>query len=327
MKPHHYKPRANVASIAAVFLFMIIITTAIHSCAKDTDPGPTNWWFRSDLVSGGIKTIDYDFYTYHYDKNGHEIHIVTSVDEWFYEYNSNGLRTKQTYINQNNGDTIKEVTVYEYNNKGKFVQLLQPDVEGVVLINYNYLIPDLSRVMMTTTRNGEITHSGERLYEFHGDRLLIIQCGLDNSYRDTTVVVYKGNYPYECNRDKYCFGPVSYQQDGMFSEFRRVFKNYDGSINMEVTFCYRNNNGRMLLDKKVTKGRSGGTETIFYTYDDNGNPIRDIVFSNDNLSLIAEYSYVFDSKGNWIQKTETYTDIEGNQLSKPITETRSIEYW
>lgn len=83
----------------------------------------------------------------------------------------------------------------------------------------------------------------------------------------------------------------------------------------------------MLLDKKVTKGRSGDTETIFYTYDDNGNPIRDIVFSNDNLSLIAEYSYVFDSKGNWIQKTETYTDIEGNQLSKPITETRTIEYW
>ena len=55
--------------------------------------------------------------------------------------------------------------------------------------------------------------------------------------------------------------------------------------------------------------------------------IRDIIFRADETPEIAEYSYVFDSKGNWIQKTETFTDFEGNQLAKPRTETRTIEYW
>jgi hypothetical protein len=156
--------------------------------------------------------------------------------------------------------------------------------------------------------------------------MLIIHFGHNNPNRDTTVVIYKGNYPYECTIDKYCFGPVSYQENGMFSEFRRVFKKYDGSINRDATFYYRNINGQMLIDKRVFKNMYN-TETTYYTYDDKGNPIREIEFDTENNPIIVEYSYVFDSKGNWTQKTATFTDVDGNQLYKPRTETRTIEYW
>lgn len=325
METNQIKSRAVVAPI---LLFLVITATAIQSCSKPADPESTNWWFRNGLVSAGIKSIDVGFYKYYFDKNGRNFHTESSVDEWFYEYNSDGLLTKETYINPGkNGDTILEQKIYEYNNKGKFVQPLLEDVEGFAYFNYDYLIPDLSRVIMTTTRNGVQTHSGERVYEFQGDRMLIIHFGHYNSNRDTTVVLYKGDYPYECTRDKFCFGPVSYQENGMFSEFRRVFKNYDGSTNREVTLSYRNVNGLMLVDKRCVIDSFSGTETIYYAYDDKGNPIRDIIFRADETPEIAEYSYVFDSKGNWIQKTETFTDSEGNQIAKPRTETRTIEYW
>ena len=317
------------AAVVRILLFLVITATAIQSCSKPANSESTNWWFRNGLVSAGIKSIDVGFYKDYFDKNGRNIHTESSVDEWFYEYNSDGLLTKETYINPGkNGDTILEQKIYEYNNKGKFVQPLLEDVEGFAYFDYDHLIPDLSRVIMTTTRNGVLTHSGERVYEFHGDRMLIIHFGHNNPNRDTTVVIYKGNYPYECTRDKYCFGPVSYQDNGMFSEFRRVFKNYDGSINREVKFYYRNCNGLMLPDKhKRVDFRNGDTLTTYYTYDDKGNPIREIEFDTENNPIIVEYSYVFDSKGNWTQKTATFTDVDGNQLYKPRTETRTIEYW
>ena len=326
METFNYKPKANAVRIAGIILFTAVLSVALNSCNKPVDPDSTNWWFRNNLVSGGIKTIDMGFYKYHYDRNGRNIHTESSVDEWFYEYDSDGLLTKETYINPDNGDSIIKQKVYEYNNKGKFVQPLLEDIEGFAYFNYTYLIPGLSRVIMTTTRNGEQTHSGERVYEFQGDSMLIIHFGHYNTNRDTTVVKYKGDYPYECTKDKYCFGPVSYQENGMFSEFRRVFKNYDGSIDRDATFYYRNINGRMLIDKRVFKN-SYKTETTYYTYDDNGNPIREISFDTENKPLITEYSYVFDSKGNWTQKTATFTDSVGNQLYKPRTETRTIEYW
>ena len=319
----------HLVNKACTLLLTIIAGAAFNACFsnKATSPDSINWWFRNGMVSGDIKSIDFGFYTAYYDKNGREIHFKSSVDETFNEYDSDGLLTKETRIDIDRGDTIVEETVYEYNNKGKFVQPLLNDVEGFAYFNYDYLIPDLSRVVMTTTRNGEMTHSGEINYEFHGDRMLRIHFGHNNTNRDTTVVIYKGDYPYECTRDKYCFGPVSYQENGMFSEFRRVFKNYDGSTNREVTINYRNINGRMLPDKEVVNDSFSGTRTIYYTYDDKGNPIREIIFRADDTPEIAEYSYVFDSKGNWTQKTSMFTDPDGNQLGKPRTETRTIEYW
>ena len=325
IKNYPSKPFAN--HLVCIFLFTVVIGTAIQSCSKDSDPDATNWWFRNGLVSGGIKSINPGFYTYYFDKNGREIHSKSSADETFYEYDADGLLIKETRIDINRGDTIVEEKVYEYNNKGKFVQPLLEDVEGFAYFNYDYLIPDLSRVIMTTTRNGEMTHSGEINYEFHGDRMLRIHFGHNNTNRDTTVVIYKGDYPYECTRDKYYFGPVTFQENGMFSEFRRVFKNYDGSTNREVNINYRNINGLMLPDKKVVNDSYSGTRTTYYTYDDKGNPVREIGFSDDDTPIITEYSYVFDSKGNWIQKTSTFTDIEGTQIGKPRTETRTIEYW
>ena len=325
IKNYPSKPFAN--HLVCIFLFTVVIGTAIQSCSKDSDPDATNWWFRNGLVSGGIKSINPGFYTYYFDKNGREIHSKSSADETFYEYDADGLLIKETRIDINRGDTIVEEKVYEYNNKGKFVQPLLEDVEGFAYFNYDHLIPDLSRVVMTTTMNGEMTHSGEINYEFHGDRMLRINFGHYNSNRDTTVVIYKGDYPYECTREKYCFGPVSYQENGMFSEFRRVFMNYDGSINREVTINYRNINGRMLPDKEVSNDSYNGIRTIYYTYDDKGNPIREIIFRADESPEIAEYSYVFDNMGNWIQKTETFIDSNGNQLADPRTETRTIEYW
>ena len=326
METFNNKPKANVARTAGIILLTAVLSAALNSCTKQADTDSANWWFRYNQMSGGIKTIDEGFYKDHFDKNGHEIHSESSVNEWFYEYNSDGQLIKETNISHDRGDTIVEQKIYEYNNKGKFVQPLLEDVEGFAYFNYDYLIPDLSRVIMTTTRNGEQTHSGERVYEFHGDRMLIIHFGHYSPNRDTTVVIYKGNYPYECTEDKYCFGPVSYQENGMFSEFRRVFKNYDGSINREVKFYYRNCNGQMLPDKRVDF-RNGNTLTTYYTYDDKGNPIREIEFNTEGKPIISEYSYVFDSKGNWTQKTATFIDVDGNQIGKPRTETRTIEYW
>ena len=327
METNNYKPVTYAARIAGIILF-VIATTIMNSCTKAPDSDSTNWWFRNGVQSGGIKSIDYGFYKHNFDKNGREISFKSSANEMLNEYDSDGLLVRETRIDIDRGDTIIEETLFEYNNKGKFVQpLLDGDVEGFAYFDYDYLIPDLSRVIMTTTRNGEMTHSGEINYEFRGDRMLRIIFGYYNSNRDTTVVLYKGDYPYECTRDKFCFGPVSYQENGMFSEFRRVFKNYDGSTNREVTLSYRNINGLMLVDKRCVLDSFSGTETIYYAYDDKGNPIRDIIFRADETPEIAEYSYVFDSKGNWIQKTETFTDFEGNQLAKPRTETRTIEYW
>lgn len=308
-------------------VFFAFSAAFLMSCKSSDSSDSSNWWFRNGLVSDGIKSINPGFYTSYYDKNGREIHSKSSVDETFNEYDPDGLLIRETRIDIDRGDTIVEETVYEYNNKGKFVQPLLNDVEGFAYFNYDYLIPDLSRVVMTTTRNGEMTHSGEINYEFHGDRMLRIHSGHYNSNRDTTVVIYKGDYPYECTRDKYCFGPVSYQENGMFSEFRRVFKNYDGSTNRDVTISYRNINGRMLPDKEVVNDSFSGTRTIYYTYDDKGNPMRDIIFRAGETPEIAEYSYVFDSKGNWTQKTAIFTDFEGTRLAKPRTETRTIEYW
>ena len=82
---------ANKVFFRLSLVFCVFTVAFLMSCKSSDNSDPENWWFRNGMVSGGIKSMDFGFYTSYYDKNGREIHSKSSVDETFNEYDPDGL--------------------------------------------------------------------------------------------------------------------------------------------------------------------------------------------------------------------------------------------
>lgn len=310
-----------------IFLLFLAATAVIafQSCDKsdsdDSQDGSetTNWWYRTGVVSGGIKSISDGYTTENFDDKGRLTSTVSPYSKTLYEYNSSGLIARIAELDPSNDDVLEE-RIYEYGNPGKFIpNLMNPG--HLFHINQTGLIPGLSKIKYkyaTGNNNCEVD------FKFEGDNLLAILSFPGTPNRDTTIVKYQGDYPYEYSNGWEFIGPITYYSNGMFKEYREGFIS-SGEVSTDRRYYYMESNKYMLLAKS-TETSYGTTSTTEYTYDDKGNTVRS-VYSNGENKSITEFSYEFDSNGNWTKCTETSKDGEGQEIGPGMVQTRVIEYW
>lgn len=320
----------RLMAIAAVVCFV--------ACDKDDSEdnnsatGNGNYWYRTQMVSGGIKSITNDNYTTEYDKNGRIISSRTSYMEESYTYNSDGLPTKIVTKQLNDGGAVQstEIKSFEYNNKGKFCPMAMSP--GNVFHIYEIgLLPGLSKI----TWSGSPDVSAVMEYNFSGDKLTIHTSGtyFDFSDFDDIVFTYSGDYPVSMNSPREFIGPITYRENGMFETFTEGFKEGD-IVYMERTSTTSNKfNNVMLKEREVSKyydsstGVLYNTETIVNTYNEHGDIVlvetTNTMVGSENYREVSTYEY--DSKGNWTKVTTTlYAD--GRKVNEWVNE-RTVVYY
>lgn len=313
------------------YLVIIALVMGLMSCTKDEesiDPN-SNWWYRANVVQGGIKSITVsDGLYYEYNKTG----LCTlkrsgrsggNTMETSYAYNSKNLPakiiTKETVYGLN-----KTVTqIFEYNNKGKYCPI--PSAAESAGLNWNVygLLPGLSKITWVTEGDIGVAKAGTVVSDYvFNDSKLTIKTSSDNgsSYSDV-VIDYEGSYPIYSNLSWYYTGPCTYYPNGMLQTYVDGFAD-QGSPETVRTWTYTNhNNGAMLLEKVVNSIGAKVSSVETYTYNTSGDVIKYVV--SETLNSTTDYEY--DSKGNWIKSTSTSEYSNGDKQT--VTTTRTITYY
>lgn len=315
----------------------VLLGCFMMSCEKEDNSGDSNnpnsnvnWWYRANLAPfAGLKTVKGEGLIEKFDKQGRMTYLKyfndeVSYDEYTFEYNSDNLVTKETYISQYE-KRITTTTLYEYNNKGKFVP-----AEGWPFHLFEQgLSPDLSKISSTRTdgymstitftfdQKGNLTIVSTSKYDDDED---------DKIYNDTVYIEYKGAYP-NAYEDKWDFlGPCTYQSNGMFDVYTEGFKNDAGEKRTIRHYYFRKDfKDAMLLDKYEDYEEWGSAVTT-YEYDAKGNLLKEVETGADAEGTPYEYvttfTYEFDSKGNPVSRT---TKSPWNK--EPYVETYEYEYY
>lgn len=301
----------------------------LASCEKDPlEQGNGNWWFQNGLVTGGIKTIVENGYTTTYDKNGRPISMKGVDYEETITYNSDGLPSKIESTETVSAALEKTTQTFEYSNGGKFCPMMMSP--GFVFhVFYQGLVPGLSKITWESKSQGTIVST----YTFQGDKLVIHTTG-GADYKDVEIE-YKGVYPYQMNGEMEFFGPLTYQENGMFDTYREGFVDSEtGIMTMDRTLTVNKNfKNKMIPEKEVGKwynspsGELYNTETITYTYNEHGDCIKEVTVNTcaNCDTTTSETTYEYDSKGNWIKSTTRVSSTGG--FNNTYSNQREITYY
>lgn len=303
----------NMSTKSKYLLILLLITSfCIVSCEKtDTNNDSdfletTNWWYRSGLVSDGIRSIEQGDEVFLYDRAGRLIQNDYPGISLLYEYNSQGLISKRTVLDTENDNKVITTTTYEYDNIGKFV----PNVTIASLVtqlNVRGLLPNLSKITVVKEQR---TFSTE--FKFYGDTLVISDNSLGDDNIFTEYVLYRGSYPYSTTSGT--VGPITYQKNGMFSTIRIGWSYY----------FYNEEDRYMLLKQYSVYDTDQYKEFVNYTYDNRGNTTKiewTEIDDEGRHDKITDISYKYDERGNWIEQTVS------DGTNAPSTNTRKIVYW
>ena len=322
-------------TLGLIFLASVV---GLFSCEKTDRPDETaNWWVRADYK--GIKSEEIGF-IYHsmdgstnkramsqvsYNRNGTRASCKSEDQEIYYYYNPDGTYDKTEciyYVYDNSSESFKKswscTRKYEYDNSGKFV-LLMGYLSNPLSIGDGPLIPNLSRVTDTNIFTDRTTVDVWD-YSFDGDKLTVTFSRDNNETDDPIVIEYRGAYPYQ-GQDAYAFfGPVTYQDNGMFDTIHdgRIIQ---GEKSGERTVYYqKGRTDKMLIDKIVDTDE--GVRSFFYN--EQGDCIKTML--NSDVIMTAEYEY--DSRGEWINKIEKEKYYEnGHPHDRTTYQYRIVEYY
>ena len=301
-----------------LFLKIVLLGAIVGllSCEKISQPSKdANWWERRNFIHYGIESVETGLYSedisgkldkwdiryYSYNRNGTLACVKGDTFETRYTYNFDGTLNKQETVyfeydksTQKSIISEEESIEYEYNNPGKYVITF-----GLFPTELTYLcaslIPNLSRI---TQKRGDTYCISD--YTFDGDMMTISFTSDTGDSVDPIFVEYHGKYPYQGHNATSSFGPIFYQDNGMFKAFaedyyfswkpteHRVFHFLEGWAN------------KMLIDKVVV-----GDDVSTYLYNEHGDCIKVIKQKDGVSSVQMTWDYKYDSKGNVIDEKQT----------------------
>jgi hypothetical protein len=297
--------------------FLLMSVALFTSCDPNAIEGSSNYWESSTLtrmhLNGKVKTLTTNNGTQatNFNQDGYiTSQVYTSsngTSTTTYNYAASGELTSTDFTSTMGNPTISYSTNYQYQNVGKYVVEF-PYPEHLMM---NGLVPNLKSV---SYNNGSSASTVS--YTFAGNTLTILTVGTSESmtYKDTAYVTYSGKYPVSMSHSGSYAKNITYASNGMF---KTVTTGYQGSNN-ETNYYFKEDNKFQLTDSVISNyGTTHYSQK--YTYDTNKNVTR-IVYSDGTIN---DYSYVYDSQGNWTTKTTTYSGT----MSGSSTETRTITYW
>jgi len=298
---------------AALFVLTLILFT---SCDPNAIESSSNYWNSNSLVraqlSGKVKTLTTNngSNVSSFNEEGFLTSVVYTAEggttTTTYNYSSGGELSSMNVSSNMTTPATTYSTLYEYQNIGKFVVEF-PFPEHLVMSG---LAPNLK----SATTNGN--YGSIVTYTFDGDKLTILTISTIGiiSYRDTAYATYSGQYPVSMTNNGSYAKNITYASNGMF---KSLTTGYQGASN-ETNYYFKSDDKFSLTDSIVSNyGTTRYSQK--YTYDSHKN-ISSIVYSDGSVS---NYSYVYDSQGNWTSKTST---MSGTSTGSS-TETRTITYW
>jgi YD repeat-containing protein len=301
-----------------IYIFAICgaMFTACGKNPDDTnDPDNSkNYWERSALVhqqlKGKVKSVQVVGGSLaNFDQSGR----ITSITSYW-------------------GDD-PAVTNYTYNAAGQLISVVDGystssytyGTHGKYIPTFRFHWPEMGPLMLnltsTTTGYGYSVN-----YVFSGDKLLEINSWENEGVisKDTNIIDYQGKYPqgyetiYEGGYGE--FVNATYFENGMFRVYSEGFIRTDGRDTRKWT--YKTDNEYMLIDTREFSNPDNYSKAV-YTYDDKKN-VTKIVETSGTDVYTTEYTYEYDSHGNWTKKTEKYS--YGTDVNEYVTE-RVITYW
>lgn len=313
----------------------------------DSANGDANFWATYQLAPKGVKTIVQDNFTENYDSKGRLTSTVTTWGSTTYTYNSDGYISKIVSEEDYGDRKVSSTQKLEFKNGNKFCPI--PMGPGSVFHIYEMgLTKGLSKV---TFESDEDTIVME--YKFKDNILTISTSGGNRTMYDEItreevpivyddiIIEYAGNYPYYTSSEHEFIGPITYQANGQFDTYVEGFFSWDtvyaGQVTMERTRTVNKKfKDKLLVEKEVSKYYNDGEatpwniETIEFTYDDNGDEIKEIVTNTQSGSECYETTYVYeyDLKGNWTKCTGTQRVTNRQGVEPRVWETsRTITYY
>lgn len=321
--------------------FKIVLIAAVFglvSCEKINQPYKNaNWWVRQNFDYTGIKSIeggsyiiygdgrreDYNKSHHLYNRNGTLASVTSDSYDISYTYNSDGTYNIIETIYKTD---VKQTRLlkFEYNNPGRYVPLVLYPEEPFNL-HMDGLIPNLSKI--TEIYDGEITKTA--VFSFDEDCLTISISKSGKEPYEPIVVEYHGAYPYQCRTERFFFGPITYQENGMFDTIT------EGSIrNGEVTskttyYFIKGRNDKLLCDRYEENNEENNTVWVF-TYNEYGDLIKSEYgdMNGKEYTVWGKTDYEYDARGNWTDRkaTEKSFDQWTWQDAKSL-QYRIIEYY
>ena len=319
------------------FLAFAAAVLCIVSCGKgrlwEDEPIDmnSNWWYRSNIVYGGIRTIDEGLTGYEYNKQGRLIRVHDDLMEKSITYNSKGLPYSVSYRNYDERGTLTYSSEqhFEYYNYGKYCPVISnPGDEEFKLLD-NGLLPGLSRIVWETSDKGRI----ESEYVFSGNTLTIVTTNLEDpaDVYENLVVEFRGDYPYSFRGKGYYFSVTGYQRNGMFDEFREGYLD-NGVLTNDFYYCIVRDFNEMMLVESIDEDVYEGAIPVEkrrqdFVYNELGDCI-DFYYEAPGVKEHTINSYEYDDFDNWYSMVSFVRDeLSGRQIGGLQTIHRTIRYW
>ena len=338
-----------------LFIILAAASLCMVACKKDDTGGngssDGNYWNIHNTVAKGIKSVEMDNMTIYFDENGRETGSKSSYGESSITYNSDGFPTRiESKDIQDGKVTSTEVQTFEYGNKGKWTPV--PMGPGNI---FHIYMQGLYNGISKVTWTGGYNDGAVMEYKFSGNKLTVTTTSPDAERGDFEDIVfeYDGAYPVHFKRAPVGtgafgeeIGPLTYQANGMFDQYRESFLT-DGIPYMErVTSVSKKFKSVMQAESEVSKyynlnyddkGKATSqaelynTETITYEYNEHGDVVKQTTTNTSTLSedYLTTCEYEYDSKGNWTKCTTTMTVTRPANASEPrvYTQERKIQYY
>lgn len=248
------------------------------------------------------------------------------------------------------GQDLTEKDFLQENLRGNVKRIVETKYSSLPSYKSNGKTPEATKQIYTVSENNLITKIDEfysngenyrtRIATYNGNALIYIcQDFPEKSFRILNTYVY--NNLNQLTEKKF-LNQITYYTYNSLGQLTKETTNYDDqSLKNKTVHKYENNfkistyksyDGEIYhVEKTVYDKFNKEIEIVNYLsdektisskvliqYDNNGNIIKHNPFYND--LIIVTYLYKYDSKGNWIEKTEYRNGIEEER------KLRSIEY-
>lgn len=246
---------------------------------------------------------------------------VKSQSTNHYSYDDNG---RLFSISMTDGP---DLTTIEYGDHGMYVpisQLSGPSGGEIQSLVSTRLIKGITAINMEyssgTTIRHEFIPDGNRLIHKYSD----VSKTRGKIEKQQIIECNDKGLPYYLSLEKGHIGPVSYQDDGYFDSIPE-FHDQTGSDREKICTIRKFAKGTHLTSEWIIDNEDFSFR-VCYFYNENGDLVssRNYRGTEDNNSMHQDYTYEYDSHGNWIKRTNII-DLGSVSISQVMT--RDIEYY
>lgn len=222
------------------------------------------------------------------------------------------LLEEQTYSYNVEGDTIRNVHTYLFDNEGK-------------LLEYTFMNKNNDSVLKTYEYMGKLLIKKKTTY--FGLYEAVDSFAYDKAHLPTEVKCFdhkkslKSLQKRAYNEAGLLISTRTFDKNGIFGEGKdiqynddgyiteKILRNKDNNITMHEKYVYNDKNE--LIETYLIDPRGKVFMKLLRTYNDKSNPITEKFYTSEDKLLVEEReNYIYDEQGNWTSRISTNTKGE-----------------